>query len=184
MIRHIYDPGQTTYLSISITDLMFHVNVFTAADKYDVPSLRVLVAKRFTQLMEQKWSTSQQEFCKVIRRLCGPAAARFADPSLQKVAAKVCSDNITGLIKLGTFVNVLEECGPFAAHLLTTALTNKRVMETYRCQDCISSTGRELQRLSGRRCFTCNASQAPSLNGSFGPCDRRRFEHYKSFMEL
>jgi len=184
MIRHIYDPGQTIYLSSPTTDLMFHVNVFTAADKYDVPSLRVLVVKRFAQLMEQKWSTSQQEFCKVIQRLCGPAAARFADPSLQKAAAKFCSDNIRGLIKLDTFVDVLEECGPFATHLLTTALRNKHVMDTYRCQDCISSTGRKLRRLPGPRCFTCNASQAGSIDGRFGSGDSKGFEHYKSFMEL
>jgi hypothetical protein len=60
MIQHIYDSDQTVYLSTPITELMCHVNIFAAADKYDVPSLRVLVVNKFTVLMGQKWSSSQQ----------------------------------------------------------------------------------------------------------------------------
>jgi hypothetical protein len=103
MIQHIYDSDQTIYVSSPITQLMYHVNVFVAADKYDVPSLRVLVVSRLTQLMEQKWSTSQQnqqEFCTVIRCLCGLNAVRLADTSLQKAAAAFCSTNILRLVKL------------------------------------------------------------------------------------
>ncbi|KAI4782296.1 hypothetical protein E4T52_02819 [Aureobasidium sp. EXF-3400] len=117
MIRHIYDPNQHVYLALTIKAFMFHVNVFAAADKYNVPSLRVLVIPRFTQLMMQRWSTNQQEFCRLIRYLCGPTAPNFADTSLQRSAAAFCSENITDLIKLDAFVSTLEECGPLAASL-------------------------------------------------------------------
>lgn len=184
MIRHIYDPSQTTYPSSPITDLMFHVNVFAAADKYDVPCLRVLVVKKFPQLMDQKWSTSQQEFCTVVQRLCGPAAARFADPSLQKATAAFCLHNTKGLIKSDAFVSMLEGCGPFAARLLTSTLRSQPVMETYRCLDCISNTGLEPRSYHERRCFTCNTPRATMMDGRPHPSDSKRFKHYKSFMEL
>lgn len=59
MIRHIYDyPYDLSYESgpplSSITGLVFHINVFAAADKYDVHSLRKLVLDKFAGLMEKK----------------------------------------------------------------------------------------------------------------------------------
>jgi hypothetical protein len=97
MIQHICDSEQTIYLSSPIPDLMFHVNVFAAADKYDVPSLRVLVVSKFVQLMNRRWSNSQQEFCTVVRHLYGPTAPNFADTSLQQSAITFCSEKIKDL---------------------------------------------------------------------------------------
>ncbi|KEQ74816.1 hypothetical protein M436DRAFT_62257 [Aureobasidium namibiae CBS 147.97] len=99
MIRHIYDPEDTVYPSTTCPsfvppEMMSQVNVFAAADKYDVPSLRVLVISVFTRSMEHKWQNNPQEFCAVIQRLCGPTAVRFADPSLQISAASFCSEHI------------------------------------------------------------------------------------------
>jgi hypothetical protein len=191
MIRHTYDPSQTVYPSSPITHLMFHVNVFAAADKYDVPSLRVLVVNKFTQLMKQRYSTSQQEFCTTIQHLCGPAAASFADTSLQKATASYCSDNIRSLIKLDAFVSMLEECGPFTVQLLTTTLRHKSVIETYRCPNCILNESHSPQRdlrfvqsRERRRCFTCNATQDVGRLGTVSLDGSKRFEHYKSLMEL
>lgn len=93
IIRHIYGfPYDCSYdagpppLAI-LTDLMFHINVFAAADKYDVPSLRMIVVEKFAQLMTHKWSASREEFCAAVQRLCGPEAVMFADNSLQAFAA-------------------------------------------------------------------------------------------------
>jgi hypothetical protein len=77
MIQHIYDSNYNTHLSSQ--ELIYYVKVFAAADKYDVSSLRVLVVSKFTVLMGQKWSSSQQEFCTVIKHLCGPNAIGYAD---------------------------------------------------------------------------------------------------------
>lgn len=126
MIRHLYDLpyDQSTILfpnSLN-TDLMFHVNVFEAADKYDVPSLRALVVDKIPGLMKQTWLTNQEEFCKAIRRLCAPDAVVFADKSLQASAASFCSTYISTLIKNDRFVQMLEEGEPFAGRLLTAVL--------------------------------------------------------------
>jgi len=104
MVRHIYDfPYDCSYdagplLLTAVMDLMFHINVFAAADKYDVPSRRVLVVEKFAQLMTHKWSASRQEFCAAVQRLCGPEAVMFADKSLQKFTSKFCSTHILDLI--------------------------------------------------------------------------------------
>jgi hypothetical protein len=156
MIQHIYDSDQTIYLSSPITDLMYHVNVFAAADKYDVPSLRVLVVNKFTVLMGKKWSSSQQEFCMVIQHLCGPNAASYADPSLQKAAAAFCFKNILSLTKLDAFVTMLEACGPFAARLLATFLKDKNVIHSLRCQRCIPASENRHQQLASGRCSMCD----------------------------
>jgi hypothetical protein len=136
MIQHICDSEQTIYLSSPIPDLMFHVNVFAAADKYDVPSLRVLVVSKFVQLMNRRWSNSQQEFCTVVRHLYGPTAPNFADTSLQQSAITFCSEKIKDLIKLGTFASTLAECGNLAAELLVIVFKDKNVVLTSRCQKC------------------------------------------------
>jgi hypothetical protein len=184
MIRHIYDAGQTVYLSSPITDLMFHVNVFAAADKYDVPSLRLLVINKFTQLLNQRWSTSQQEFCTIVQRLCGPGAAVFADTSLQETAATFCSEHIRGLVRSDPFVNMLEDCGPFATRILTTAFNNKHVIGVPICKGCRSASGHPVveTRLE-RRCFVCNAPGPISRPGSV-PSDSESYLQYRSYMEL
>jgi hypothetical protein len=169
MVRHIYDLDQTVYLSTFKPDLMFHVNVFAAADKYDVPSLRVLVVSKFTQLMRQQWRTSQGEFCMVIQRLCGPDAVSFADASLRRAATEVCTESMLTLIKLDTFVDTLEDCGPFAARLLATFLKDKRVIHSLRCQKCRSTSERALRSDLKNRCFTCGNS--PSTN-TFGVAEK------------
>jgi hypothetical protein len=155
MIQHIYDPDKPLDLSSPFSDMMFHINVFAAADKYDVPSLRVLVVSRFTQLMKERQSTSQQEFCTVIRHLCGQNAVSLADASLQKSAAAFCSERICSLNKSDVFVNMLEECGTFAARLLTTFLKDKKFIYTFRCQKCVAISRLPRQEARDKSCFTC-----------------------------
>jgi hypothetical protein len=168
MIQHIYDPHGTSYLSSPVTDLMHHVNVFAAADKYDVPSLRIPVVSRFAQLLLQKW-VDKQEFCTIIQHLCGPNAVSFADTSLQRSAAAFCSGHISSLVKLDAFVSMLEECGPFAARLLTTFLKDKTFVHTFRCQECISASARRFPRPSGvKKCFTCGSSESIGQLGGTG----------------
>jgi hypothetical protein len=153
MIQHIYDSNYNTHLSSQ--ELIYYVKVFAAADKYDVSSLRVLVVSKFTVLMGQKWSSSQQEFCTVIKHLCGPNAIGYADSSLQRAAAAFCSKNILSLTKLDEFVSMLEACGPFAARLLATFLKDKNVIYASRCRKCISARNDRPQLARGRCCSTC-----------------------------
>jgi hypothetical protein len=95
MIRHMYHlpydkmlqentvDGSAVYSTNK--DLLFHIAVFTAADKYDVASLRPLVVKKFKDLMEI-WQSSPK-FATSIQKLMGPSAGHLADDTLQAAAA-------------------------------------------------------------------------------------------------
>ncbi|KAI4743222.1 hypothetical protein E4T50_06419 [Aureobasidium sp. EXF-12298] len=183
MIRHVYGfPYDYLYESgppfaVVITDLMFHINVFTAADKYDVPSLRLLVVEKFVQLMDLKWSADQKEFCTAIQRLCGPKATAFAaDRSLQACAASFCSKHITDLVKFEDFVSVLEQGEPFAGRLLTAVIRGKSegLIKTVRCYNCSRIEDDAIRTRLGERCINCDAADI----------EFDELRHYKNFMPL
>jgi hypothetical protein len=139
MIRHIYDlaydqmlqddtaedssndelpfPSLSTNTDSTNEDLLFHIGVFTAADKYDVASLRPLVVRKLEGLMETNWES--ESFATSIKKLTGPSAGHVADNSLQIVAAKFCATNLTDLIKNESFVKMIHEEEPFTGRLLT-----------------------------------------------------------------
>ncbi|KAH0360350.1 hypothetical protein KCU65_g9457, partial [Aureobasidium melanogenum] len=183
VIRHIYGfPYDYLYESgppftFVITDLMFHINVFTAADKYDVPSLRVLVVENFVQLMDLKWSADPKEFCTAVQRLCGPNATAFAaDRSLQASAASFCSKHITNLVKFDVFVSMLEEGEPFAGRLLTAVMRGKSesVMKTVRCYSCSRIEDDAIRTRLGERCINCDAADV----------ELDELRHYRNLMPL
>lgn len=198
MVRHIYDlpydqvasPG-TSFTTI-IADLMFHINVFETADKYDVPSLRALVVVKFTQLMGQSWSSNTEEFCKAIQRLCGPGAAHLADRSLQAAAASFCSAHILDLIQLEGFVNMLEEGEPFAGRLLTAVLRGKSdsLTKTVKCFNCRSVADDTIKEQLGRKCISCGNPGHTASSAPFGHPQQSIFgngmqlQHYKNFLPM
>jgi hypothetical protein len=137
MIRHMYDlPYDQMLMDTTVDDsasystnedLLFHIAVFTAADKYDVASLRPLVVKKFEGLMETNWEG--ETFATSIQRLTGPSAGQVADKALQAAAAAFCADNLRQLIRQDAFVKMIEEDEPFAGRLLTGFLTNEDIPE-------------------------------------------------------
>ncbi|KAI5203418.1 hypothetical protein E4T39_04241 [Aureobasidium subglaciale] len=133
MIRHIYElpydkmlegdtAGDTAAYSIN-EYLLFHIAVFTAADKYDVASLRPLIVKKFEDLMETNWEG--EEFATSIQKLTGPSANHLADNTLQVAAATFCAKNLTKLIKKDTFVKMIQEGEPFTGRLLANFVTKE-----------------------------------------------------------
>lgn len=131
MIRHMYDlpydqmlednnAGDTAAYSTN-EDLLFQIGVFTAADKYDVATLRPLVVKKFEALMETNWES--ESFATSIQKLTGPSAGHLADNTLQAVAAAFCAKNLTKLVKKDKFVEMIQNEEPFTGRLLTGFIT-------------------------------------------------------------
>lgn len=131
MIRHMYDLPYDKMLEENTADdsvahstnedLLFHVAVFTAADKYDVAPLRPLVVKKFGDLMETNWES--EDFATSIQKLMGVTANHLADHTLQATAAAFCAKHLPRLIKQDNFVNMIQEEEPFTGRLLTDFLT-------------------------------------------------------------
>ncbi|KAG9697413.1 hypothetical protein KCU95_g3711, partial [Aureobasidium melanogenum] len=133
MIRHIYDLAYDKMIEENTVDdsaaystnedLLFHIAVFTAADKYDVASLRPLVVKKFIDLMETSWES--EGFATSIQKLTGPSAGHLADNTLQAAAAAFCAKNLTKLVKKDEFVKMIQEEEPFTGRLLTGFLNGE-----------------------------------------------------------
>ncbi|THZ27066.1 hypothetical protein D6C91_02389 [Aureobasidium pullulans] len=204
MVRHLYDlpydQASVLFAKSTSADLMFHINVFEVADKYDVPSLRVLSVGKFAWLMESIWSIKKEEVCQAIQRLCAPNAVSFADRSLQASAATFCSAHILDLIKIDSFVKMLEEGEPFAGRLLTAVLKGKSesVIQTKKCDTCATVADSTIQANLTQKCISCisgSASPNAPLNphrsvtgfgGGFsaGFGNAPTLQHYKNFLPL
>ncbi|THY98306.1 hypothetical protein D6C92_02931 [Aureobasidium pullulans] len=198
MIRHLYDlpydQASVLFSGSASADLMFHINVFETADKYDVPSLRALVVGKFTGLMEQIWSAKREEVCKAIQRLCAPGAVSFADKSLQASAASFCSSHIMDLIQIDSFVTMLEEGEPFAGRLLTAVLRGNSgsVIRTNKCSKCESLPDSTIQANLSQKCIGCVSRSAypheadfgGRFGGSPGSASPTTLQHYKNFLPL
>ncbi|THX75704.1 hypothetical protein D6D04_07221 [Aureobasidium pullulans] len=190
MIRHIYDlpydqmlqgntPDDTAAYSTN-EDLLFHIAVFTAADKYDVSTLRPLVVKKFEDLMETTWEGEQ--FATAIQKLTGPSAGHLADNTLQTAAAAFCAKNLTKLIKKETFVKMIQDEEPFSGRLLTGFVTGISALPPvpfFRCQQskCKKLGERDPAFLSGVRkyakkhCLHCDCTTNAAYyddNGMYG----------------
>lgn len=179
MIRHIYDLPYDQMLEANTfddtaaystnEDLLFHIAVFTAADKYDVSTLRPLVVKRFEDLMETTWEGDQ--FATAIQKLTGPSAGHLADNTLQTAAAAFCAKNLTKLIIKETFVKMIQDEEPFSGRLLTgfmTGISASLPVPLFRCQQskCKKLGERDPAFLSGVReyakkhCMHCDGTTA------------------------
>ncbi|KAG9524724.1 hypothetical protein KCV07_g1658, partial [Aureobasidium melanogenum] len=176
MIRHIYDLPYDQMLDVNSVDdsaaystnedLLFHIAVFTAADKYDVASLRPLVVKKFEDLMETNWES--ESFATSIQKLTGPSAGHLADNTLQAAAAAFCAKNLTKLIKKDEFVEMIQEQEPFTGRLLTGFLTGG-FMETVQLRTCsgVSCRNTEPSESSLQALWSCCVVCGYDVNKSY-----------------
>jgi len=169
MIRHIYDLPYDQMLEANTSDdtaaystnedLLFHIAVFTAADKYDVSTLRPLVVKKFEDLMETTWEGEQ--FTTAIQKLTGPSAGHLADNTLQAAAAAFCAKNLTKLIKKEAFVNMIQEEEPFTGRLLAGLFNREGESDAEltlkACQSCKAFVEQNLS-IYLQRCLRCNST--------------------------
>jgi hypothetical protein len=123
MIRHIYDLPYAQEVTESYTsneDLVFCLNVFIVADKYDIASLRQKVVRDFLKLLQNLWKTS--EFVECVQKLCGPEAIHLADTSLQTAVASFFTNNMSKLSYHKSLVKMVEEDKSFTGRILAGLL--------------------------------------------------------------
>jgi hypothetical protein len=96
MIRYIYDLNYAEEQPSTLQErLIFCMNVFIVADKYDVASLRQRVAPAFSDYLQSAWQSD--EFGECVEKLCGPDAINLADPALQVIVANFFTNNMSRL---------------------------------------------------------------------------------------
>lgn len=152
-------------------DLLFHIGVFTAADKYDVASLRPLVVKKFNALMETNWES--ESFATSIQKLTGPSAGHLADNTLQATAASFCAEKLPQLIKSDAFVKMIQEEEPFTGRLLTGFLRGGNgdsiiQLKTCKKSDCRNTDPSTVKDFSHPYCVVCGTGAGTRVYTGIG----------------
>lgn len=166
MIRHLYylpydqmiDEKQEVNKGIAhekgkshlSMDLMFHVNVFKIADKYESPSLRVLVVENFIPLVKASWETP--EFVSSVKAIWSPTSSSPADRSLQEAVKTLCGDRMPELIIRDDFTTMLKERDAFLGSFFACAFAYDHGDIPYKCQHCSGCSPEKAQHY----CFVEN----------------------------
>lgn len=121
MILHIYDTPYALECPDSPSDdLIFCMNVFIVADKYDVPCLRRKVLPDFLRLLQITWKTP--EFVECVQKLCGPDAIQLADLALYAAVSEFFANNLSKITYHKSLVEMVEEDKSFSGRVLAGLL--------------------------------------------------------------
>ncbi|KAL2062698.1 hypothetical protein VTL71DRAFT_5770 [Oculimacula yallundae] len=94
--------------------LVFHTKVYIAADKYDVPALKILATEKFEKAVKLLWET--EAFSQAARLLWENTMA--SDRLLRDVVAQVSRKNLKILLDRAEFTDLLEARGDFCLDVL------------------------------------------------------------------
>lgn len=141
MLRHFYglpyDQMVDSEPSTTKThrDLVFHAAVFTLADYYDVPCLRIAVVATFERNFKLCVLWNSKDFLDSIESAFKDHEGR-ADKRLQETIVKLCLEHLEDLVKKDDFLPLLEKVGPLSASLLKETwknVENRHVMVCIAC---------------------------------------------------
>lgn len=103
MIRSMYVRDDTLSYSVLPPDersLSTLVDLFTLADKYDLPQLRQKISYAFKAKLSHDYSRNADEFVQtIIARVCGPTAIQPADKNLQRLVLEHCKMHFVDLLQ-------------------------------------------------------------------------------------
>ena len=131
VLKHIYGMPLTEHPDNNFMHLIereerfeFYVKIYTLADKYDFPSVRLAVIEKlrnhakFGELKEQVFPSMAEQVC----LLCGPDVPQLADPALRNFLFEWIIENIDYVIDDFTFAGKLEDGLLLDAELTTRLL--------------------------------------------------------------
>lgn len=130
MIRHMYNLPYDVHDLLSSGPLLFFMNVFIVADKYDIPSLREKIVPEFVLRLQLYWQT--EDFVECVQKLCGPQAIHLADSALQIAIADFFTRDLSKLMHHDSLVKMINEdtslTGRVLAGLLKSASFKDRCL--------------------------------------------------------
>lgn len=134
MIRCLYGLGYKKDKSSTADDMLFLVDVFAIADKYDVPRLRKSVTIHFAELAKKKDFTRTNAFVECIKSACENA---WADKSLERVILGICHEKLASVFQNQSFKDWLQTTTSFTLGYLEADLeSNMRVKNIVGCKGC------------------------------------------------
>lgn len=140
-----------------------HVRVYVAADKFGIPSLKVLAAKRFGEWCERNWES--KDFHHVLER--SMAMIPLHDTSFQENIAGALADNIVKLVRNGAISQFVESHGKIGWAIISNLVYRCDVWEPAWDRIAAKITNDALERSI---CHVCDNS-AGELRVHLGPGD-------------
>lgn len=160
MYRFDYDCSGNALERVS--PMLFDVSVYSIADKYDIPALRIRAKEKFAAAVRTCWQ--MDDFPSVIAEVYGSTPS--SNRSLRDTVIDVTQKHIKALMEKGEFVRVLKETSEFAADVTgymvqkgmgagdTTARTR------YSCPSCRNEWEAVLQPSITQWCVRCGQARS------------------------
>jgi len=145
--------------------MIFHAEVYSIADKYDIPTLATYSQEKFKDAVATGWATD--DFPKVILEAYSstPESVRgLRDPILN-----VCREHIAELIEKPAFIEVARTTTCLFAADLAKKLAKSNPSESYRCPSCGRTwISTDVPQATLRYCMFCGNSRSdwPSYKSS------------------
>lgn len=152
MYRFDYDAGGSDQASVA--PMLFHVKVYSIADKYDVLALKSHAREKFAKLVKTCWD--MDNFPYAITEIYG--STDRTDRGLRDLVVGIVSEHIHALLKKQDFQAVLEDTLGFAADV--TRFIAQEVpfnkYRRYRCPSCGKIWEAVLSPRGSCRCLHCD----------------------------
>lgn len=156
MYRFDYDAGGSDQASVS--PMIFHLKVYSIADKYDVLVLKSQASEKFAKLVKTCWD--MDDFPCAITEIY--SSTYGTDRGLRDLVIETVCEHIYALLEKQDFQTVLEETPGFAAdvtRVIAQCVPSKNC-RCYRCPNCGKSWEAVLSPRGSYRCLYCGSYRA------------------------
>jgi speckle-type POZ protein len=148
MYRFDYDAGSSDHASAS--PMIFHVKVYSIADKYDVPMLKSQAREKFEKVAETCWN--MDDFPHALTEIY--SSTPRTDRGLRDLAVEIVCRQIKTLLEKQDFQTVLDETLGLAADV-SRYMANGKALTQCRCYQCPACGNRWEAVLSPRTTYHC-----------------------------
>jgi speckle-type POZ protein len=149
---YLFDYGASGSDQARASPMVFHVKVYSIADKYDVVALKSQAKEKFERAAKSCWN--MEDFPLAISEVYSLTPA--TDRGLRDLVVEIVCTHIDALLVRQDFRNVLEETVGFAADV--TQLIASTLKE-YRCPSCTNHWKAVLSGGSTYYCVRCSNSR-------------------------
>jgi speckle-type POZ protein len=152
---YLFDYGTSGSDRARVSPMIFHVKVYSIADKYDVVALKSQAKEKFEKAARSCWN--MEDFPPAISEVYSLTPA--TDRGLRDLVVEIVCTHIDALLVRQDFRNVLEETVGFAADV-TQLIASTSTLKEYKCPHCSNRWKAMLSGGSTYYCVRCGSSRA------------------------
>ena len=143
----------------SPSPMVFNVKVYSIADKYDIPALKVQAEQKFRTAAETCWD--MDDFPHAVAQVYSSTSS--TDQGLRRISTEIACKHIKQLLEKQGFRNILDETVGFAsdvAQFLAKSQTQTRSQARYECPNCDQIFEAVIPQGRSCHCIYCGHSRS------------------------